>query len=340
MENKEIGWINIVKAICMIMVYFYHTSVYCGYEPRLFSFYSPFFVTSFFFISGYLIFKLFATSDTQLKCEPQPVGGVKIDNVLYKIAIPTVLFSLINYFPKVIIRGVGISFYTFLCDTILGGSLWFTSALVISEVILYVLFKTQNKNIAFYSIITVCLAVCAIILEKQTNITLLNNRNIPWFYKAGMIGSFYMVLGGMYRTNENRLNIKLPMLISLCVVYCLLVFTYGERIHIAVNVADVNILGFIMSLLGIYILISICKRVKPLEIVNYLGRNTLPFYFLSGGVPNVLSMLYIKLGYTINIYSYIVLCILSLLLAGISVTIIKKYAFFLLDLRILNKNNN
>lgn len=56
MRDKEISWINTAKAICIILVYAYHSSVYFGYDTFSFKYYSPFFVTSFFFISGYLVF--------------------------------------------------------------------------------------------------------------------------------------------------------------------------------------------------------------------------------------------------------------------------------------------
>ena len=58
MGRKDISWINASKAICIVLVYMYHSSVYLGYqEELLYSIYVPFFTNAFFFISGYLIFK-------------------------------------------------------------------------------------------------------------------------------------------------------------------------------------------------------------------------------------------------------------------------------------------
>ena len=61
MENisnkKNIIWINTVKALSMIFIYFVHCQLYYG---LLFSglnqFIYPFYVNVFFFISGYLLF--------------------------------------------------------------------------------------------------------------------------------------------------------------------------------------------------------------------------------------------------------------------------------------------
>lgn len=193
MERKEIGWINTLKAICMVLVYAYHTSVYCGYESLGFRIYSPFFVTSFFFISGYLVYR--KIQDSIVTKSNQGKSVISLNSVLYKIAIPTVLFSIINYFPKTILRGEGLHMEAFVKNTILGGSLWFTSALVVSEVLLFIILSANIKRFTYYFLITATLAVFGIFIAKS-NLTIWGDFNIPWFYKAGMIGTLYMTIGG------------------------------------------------------------------------------------------------------------------------------------------------
>ena len=57
MTNKNILWINILKAICIIGVYFVHTNQYYGtVTSGLNTFIHPFYVNAFFFVSGYLFF--------------------------------------------------------------------------------------------------------------------------------------------------------------------------------------------------------------------------------------------------------------------------------------------
>ena len=55
--NKEINWINWAKIYGMLLVYLYHTSYYLHLPDSGYSFYGPFFVNVFLFISGYLIFR-------------------------------------------------------------------------------------------------------------------------------------------------------------------------------------------------------------------------------------------------------------------------------------------
>lgn len=56
--NKDILWIDYTKAISMILVYLVHSQLYYGYMmDNLNNFIHPFYVNSFFFVSGYLLFR-------------------------------------------------------------------------------------------------------------------------------------------------------------------------------------------------------------------------------------------------------------------------------------------
>ena len=58
MDIKKITWINYVKAISMICVYFVHSGLYYGLDTSLINtFIHPFYVNAFFFVSGYLFFR-------------------------------------------------------------------------------------------------------------------------------------------------------------------------------------------------------------------------------------------------------------------------------------------
>ena len=54
---KDIAWINTVKALCIIGVFFVHSQMYYGcWQQNLNQFILPFYVNGFLFISGYLLF--------------------------------------------------------------------------------------------------------------------------------------------------------------------------------------------------------------------------------------------------------------------------------------------
>lgn len=57
-KKTELPWVNYIKAICLFFIYFHHCEFYTGWHNNMLdAFYAPFFVNSFFVISGYLLFK-------------------------------------------------------------------------------------------------------------------------------------------------------------------------------------------------------------------------------------------------------------------------------------------
>lgn len=56
--KKDILWINYVKALSIIGVFFVHCTSYYGLVPSIINhFIHPFYVNAFFFVSGYLFFR-------------------------------------------------------------------------------------------------------------------------------------------------------------------------------------------------------------------------------------------------------------------------------------------
>ena len=56
-NNKSISWINAIKALSIIAVFFVHCQLYYGCVLQGFNcFIYPWYVNAFFFVSGYLLF--------------------------------------------------------------------------------------------------------------------------------------------------------------------------------------------------------------------------------------------------------------------------------------------
>ena len=57
-ESNNIFWVDAVKAICIIVVYFAHAEIYTDYTIMpINNVFRPFYVNAFFFVSGYLLFR-------------------------------------------------------------------------------------------------------------------------------------------------------------------------------------------------------------------------------------------------------------------------------------------
>ena len=63
-NHYNITWIDTVKAVCMICVYLIHSQVYYGLGVADFGWMLiPFYVTAFFFVSGYLFFRKYLNTN-------------------------------------------------------------------------------------------------------------------------------------------------------------------------------------------------------------------------------------------------------------------------------------
>ena len=152
-NSKTIYWINAAKAISIIAVYFIHTQL-C-YECMLDCidrFVYTWYVNAFFFVSGYLLFWKQLTSpkiDENRNIYITSGGRSLFQNIVFRIVIPSIIFCTIEFVPSCIIQGRGIDIGFALFKTIGGGTYWFTSALVVSELILLGLFALAKEIYGF-----------------------------------------------------------------------------------------------------------------------------------------------------------------------------------------------
>lgn len=89
-NKKNIFWINAVKAICILAVYFVHCQIYYGcWLKNVNVFIHPVYVNAFFFVSGYLLMRKQLTEPLIGQGLVVYVSGGKslMDNVLYKLIL-------------------------------------------------------------------------------------------------------------------------------------------------------------------------------------------------------------------------------------------------------------
>ena len=208
--KQEIVWIDWAKCICMFFVYWLHVIQLGSNESPINIPYGHFFVNAFFFITGYLIFRK-QMSPTEIDTESREFlrknlqGGGMLPNIIFKIAIPSIVFSTIFYLPKVLIGAAPLSLQTYFFNSILRGAEWFTCALTVAELIIFFLLMTRWKNIYYYVIAGIAVAIVGKYLQ-DANFMILGNEHLPWFYKSGMIACFFIVFGGLFSQYERVIN--------------------------------------------------------------------------------------------------------------------------------------
>lgn len=342
-QKKDIYWINAVKALCMIFVFWGHSELYYGYYIGIVDkFRLTFNVNAFFFISGYLLFwKQLSSPRIDADRKEFMKNGAKktIINVIFKIAIPSIIFSVIVFFPKFLMRGDNFTINELIYDTVGGTTFWFTSALVLAEFMLILLLSTRIRNIWFYAIICLVLTLVGnyLVINK---IDLVNGTaSFPWHYKQALICMVYIALGGVYQKYESVIKkiLNKYVISTLTIVFILSVIFYSNHFKYVTSLCEMNVLGVLITVLSTVLLIELCKAIPEIKVLSFIGQNTMGYYFLSGAVPATVAMIVLKFVPDLHWWMLIIIWIVNLIVATGFVMIMNKWFPWLFDLRLLKK---
>lgn len=339
MEKKNIAWINYLKAISIIAVYIVHCESYYGLGIGILEWLvRPFFVNAFFFVSGYLMFRK-QLSEPLIKQKTgaylQSDGQTYLSNILFRIVIPSILFSIIEFLPAIAIRGEKFSMAEMLYKTIGGGTYWFTSALVVAQLLFFLLLLTRKRNVWFYSAIGIGIGLMATYLI--THDLWIGARNY-WAYKQGLICMMFLALGGLYWRYEQQINKVLSwyVMLPLLAVYIYIVGWHYGSVECIISTFHLNGLGLLMSTIIVFLLPRILRDLKPVDAITYIGKHSICFYFMSGALPIVLGIL-VRHFMDVNAFGYILVLVFSLAIAYLATYVINRWLPWLLDLRLLKK---
>lgn len=340
MEKKNILWINNLRALCILSVFFVHAESYYGYNTGVLDhLVHPFYVNAFFFISGYLLFRkqLSEPMISQTYSEYLVGGGKKLlMNIVFRIIIPSVIFSSIEFLPAMMLRGESFKLGYFFFKTIGGGTYWFTSALVVAQLLFLLLFTTRIRKVWFYVIVGATIGVGSTYLI--TNNYWLGVLNL-WAYKHGLISVFFLSLGGLYWRYEMIITkyLRWYTILPLIAAYTYIVGWHYDIVGCVISTFRLNCLGILASLIICFLLPKMMTYIKNNRAIIYLGQNTIGFYFMSGVLPIVLSMVVHKVMPVANALGLAIVFTGSISIAYLVVYLMNKFIPWVFDLRVLRK---
>ncbi len=325
----------------MISVYLLHSEAYYGTGGFSYGYLlQPFYVNAFFFISGYLFFRKHLNDQERMHLSNSSIEASK--SILFKIVLPTLLFSAIIYIPKLLFHNKGITINGFLIDIFGGISFWFTSALAISQLLLISLLLLQRRSIWLYTIITMVIFLIVSFFTNRAIVTDGAASYFPWFYKTGLSYTFFMCMGGIYLNYEEMLDKIVNKYIAVIsiIYFALLYIGYNyEPLRLMGLSARVNALGFMTIVCGISLIVYVSKKINNLNVLEFIGRNSIVFYFFSGVAPAAIGKL---AGMFFEERYYII----TVIVAGLSITtcyfitlIINRYFKWMTDIRLLQSKN-
>ena len=342
-NTKEIDWINVLKAICMIFVYFGHSELFYGeyIEPADW-FRLTFNTNAFFFVSGYLLFWK-QLSSPRIDAGPKQYirENMKktLTNLLFRIVIPSILFSVVIFLPKILLRDISFSTKEFVYDTIGGTTCWFTSALVVAEIIILILLISRKRNIWFYVPFCLILSFFGWWLADNGINLIKGSSAFPWHYKQGLISLSYIVAGGIYWRYESQIRkiLNKKNLMFQTIVFVLVVVLFHDKMELITSLNRINLLGYVVTLWATILLIEFCRMIPENKVLSYIGHNTMGYYFLSGGIPNIIAVFFMHIFQFTHWGIMLLIWILSLLVATIIIKIINRLAPWFFDFRVLNR---
>lgn len=358
-EKKELVWVNNVKFICLILVFLTHSESYTKtWIEGLIYYYQPFFTNAFFLVSGYLLFRKQLSNPlvslNRIEYKNAKGGSIQLlSNIIFKIAIPTLLFAILIFFPKQLIRGEAITIRSFLNDTIFGGSMWFTCALTIAEICIWFLLTLRIRNIWHFVIYGIILTFLANFCYESIP-QIMSDTKIPWSYKSGFIVVLFMALGGSFYSKESiidkfMLGKKSKQLLYLSILSVVLFvflleykdyFEFIETINWSLADGHMNTPSFIWIVLVNFVFIYLCKNLKGSKLSNWVGRNSIKFYVICGAIPNVISVLFHWfLPQITGVILPVLVWLFSMLSAYLIVIIVDRFLPFLFDMRLLFNRN-
>lgn len=169
-------------------VYLLHAREYIGGgNSFIYNTISPFYVNSFFAVSGYLFFRKWLLVKEEDRINKLSTA---LKNVLYRLIIPTILFATILYIPKMLFHAQNSAINDYVYNVLGGCSFWFTSALTISQLVLLGAIYVRINTLTKFSLLALLLCGLLPILK------MISPTPFPWYYKSGLAAAVLMIAGG------------------------------------------------------------------------------------------------------------------------------------------------
>lgn len=341
-SQKSITWINTFKALCILAVFFVHSQLYYGYTlSSVNDFVHPWYVNAFFFVSGYLLFWKQLTSpriveDIAFYISGNGGGYKLLNNVIFRIIIPSVIFSTVEFFPSCIIQGRGIDIGFVFYKTIGGGTYWFTSALAVAELLLLMLFCTRKRNMWFYAAVCLTFGVAGLMIVHLDIL-----KSGIWAWRQGLIALIFLAMGGLYWRNEKQIDKLMSWWFAIPLLVVYLAITIGMKNYTDPLISTLTIqpLGFVTSAMACLLLVLLCKKLPESKMMTFFGQNTLGFYFMSGALPIIMGMVANKLFAGSSVWIMLAIWLSCLALAYFAVALINRWLPWLWDLRVFRKQD-
>ena len=260
-EKKRVVWVDILKYVCMFFVFVSHVDIT---PPPLLAFLSPFFLTAFFFVSGY-------THNTK-----KSFGRMLVDK-LKGILLPWAIYS---FFCSVLLNCYlwgWPNFWLYLGRMFMqirgqDDTLWFLACLFVSYIPFYFVAKYLNKWHGL-AVSLACAVISIVSVRAFGNI-------VPWHVQSAGVVMFFLQSGLCFKDVEPFFDKcfyskKWPVAVALLVYIGIVIFDLDLAI-ININAYGRSMVEwFTVTVFSVMVAVGVAKLIPSNRFMLYIGRNTL-----------------------------------------------------------------
>jgi len=303
-QEGRIVWADQLRAVCMLLILWFHTDMYyTGVDTIPYGLYVCNALTIFFFISGYFFYR---QSPFSLRH--------KFISIFRSLLIPYFFFTILLAVPKSFVRhqsplDVMVSIFT-------GNGSWFVAALIVAE-IMFACVLYLRREWALH-----LLPLTALILSWLLSNTDIYTGPDIWNFQSALIGLVFLYLGYQYHRYESRLvSLRQPVVMCALAFLGILIKLYILSNGIQMVVGPVVISSYPVFLLDsitfILLAIPLTSLLPPLSWLQWIGRQTLYYYFFCGAVPAFVAMILppYQGNYITILLPYLIVCLLTTAIA-------------------------
>lgn len=321
--SNRIDWIDSLRGICMLAILLDHTEIYyAGKNIIDYNFYVVNALVLFFFLSGYLMYR-----------DNQNFNIIhKLKSITKGLLIPYFIFTTIIALPKAVAHGNTIEINHIFMQIVMGQASWFVAALCLSELFFAISMWITRGKLLLLFFIGVIGFVISIYLSSSSN----GGQTFPWQLDNSLQALLFLCIGYTYHRYEHVFNIfnHIPYLSLLLIMLVILkIYEYMNGVNMLIWHIDINNYPvFILDIsLCALLMIHLCKLLPRYKWLVWTGEHSLVYYFLCGGIPFLISKLFIKvdLAYNGNYLYVMATFAIVYLITSICTWLIYKYTPFL-----------
>ena len=330
MKHNRIQWVDTCRAICIFFVVMTHFGVNGNvFHP----FYRYFFLTLFFFLSGYV-----AKDRSFIDSFKKIVKSLLIP--YFSLSIIVCVFS-----PSFVLSVCNHNVLQYLCEClnriIDGNSLWFISCLIVVQIEYCFLYKIlfSKQSIIFQVVVSFLLISSVIFIAGDTP-----NR-LPWNLDTSICALGYFSLGGgIKRLSINVLRpSKISRVFSILLMVVYIVICYGLN-SLGLGKFDMhnNMYGNFpwlhipMSLFACSVIIYFSMNFRFGQLTSLFGQHSLTIYALEGIGAYFFGKAFSLIGCSTyimksfpNLYSIVFVFLICMFCLGLSI-LIERYIPFII----------